>query len=69
MKMSIQMAKAIMMAFQKAIAEQVDIMEVFDTFKIVDTDDGLVVSNPPTFVAKVKEECECGGECGGCCKE
>lgn len=58
-KVSRQMAKAIMLAFQKSIMEEVDILEIFEGFEVVDTDDGLVVTNPPILkVNSVKSEDE-----------
>lgn len=47
MKFSKQAQGAVMMALQKCIAEQSDIMEIFDAFLLADSDDGLVVLNPP----------------------
>jgi hypothetical protein len=56
-KVSRQMAKAIMMAFQKSIMDQDDILEIFEGFEVVDTEDGLVVMNPPVLkVNTVKSE-------------
>lgn len=54
-RMSVQMSKSIMMAFQKVISEQdVNILEIFDSFEIVDSLDGLIVLNPP--IVQVKKE-------------
>jgi len=50
-KLSNQAIGAIMMALQKGIMEQVDITSVLQEFKLVETDDGLVVENPPVFTA------------------
>jgi len=50
-KLSNQAIGAIMMALQKGIMEQMDITSVLQEFKLVETDDGLVVENPPVFTA------------------
>ncbi|MDP3986883.1 MAG: hypothetical protein Q8P81_01515 [Nanoarchaeota archaeon] len=55
-KMSVQMMKAIMISLQKCIAEEVDIMKIFEDFDITDSDDGLVVLNPPTFKVDFGEQ-------------
>jgi hypothetical protein len=47
MKVSRQFAKSLMLAVQKSIMEQVDILETLEGFEVVDTEDGLVVTNPP----------------------
>jgi len=59
-KMSVQMMKSIMLAFQAAIKDEKDIMEIFQSFEIVNSDNGLVVLNPPvlTVEAPKKEETE-----------
>jgi len=47
MKLSNQALGAIMMALQKSIMEQSDIVPVLAGFDLVDTGSGLVVENPP----------------------
>ena len=47
MKLSNQALGAIMMALQKSILEQSDIVPVLKDFDFVDSDSGLVVENPP----------------------
>ena len=47
MKFSKQAIGAIMMALQKSLMEQTDIVPVFEAFKVKQSDEGLVVINPP----------------------
>ena len=47
MKLSKQAIGAIMMALQKSLMEQTDIVPVFEDFKVKLSDEGLVVLNPP----------------------
>ena len=47
MKLSNQALGAVMMALQKSIMEQSDIVPVLMGFDFVDTTNGLVVENPP----------------------
>jgi hypothetical protein len=48
MHLSNQALGAIMMALQESLLHQTDIVPVLQGFKIEDTDEGLVVKNPPT---------------------
>ena len=47
MKLSNQALGAVMMALQKSILEQSDIVPVLTGFEFIDTKDGLMVENPP----------------------
>ena len=47
MRMSDQAVGAVMMALQKSLMEQSDIVPVLNGFKIKDSPHGLVVINPP----------------------
>lgn len=47
MHLSDQAIGAIMMALQKSLMEQSDIVPVFKDFNLLETDNGLVVTNPP----------------------
>ena len=55
-KLSNQAVGAIMMLLQKAIintitdADDIDVVEVLRDFKMVSTEDGLVVKNPPVVM-------------------
>lgn len=48
MKLSNQALGALMMALQKSLLEQSDIVPVLQGFEFEDTPDGMVVLNPPT---------------------
>lgn len=54
MKLSEQSVGAVMMALQKSLMEQSDIVPVLKSFKFKLSDDGLVVVNPP--IVKFNEE-------------
>lgn len=47
MKLSNQALGALMLALQKSLMEQSDIVPVLQGFQFTDTDDGLVIDNPP----------------------
>ena len=49
MTLSNQAVGAIMLALQKSLMEQSDIVPVLREFDLVDTGDGLVVTNPPVI--------------------
>ena len=52
--LSKQAIGALMMALQKSLMEQSDIVPVLEGFKITNSPEGLVVLNPP--LVKVNEE-------------
>ena len=54
MKLTDQSVGAVMMALQKSLMEQSDIVPVLKDFKFKLSDDGLVVMNPP--LVKFNEE-------------
>ena len=55
-KLSNQAIGAIMMALQKSLMEQTDIVPVFESFEIqVDDSNELVVMNPPVVEAKKQD--------------
>jgi len=56
MHLSNQAIGAVMMALQKSIMEQSDIVPVFQEFVFKETDDGLVVENPPILEFGQQEE-------------
>lgn len=56
MKLSDQALGALMMALQKSLMEQSDIVPVLQEFNFRDSEEGLVVMNPP--VVKFDEEFE-----------
>ena len=47
MNLSDQAVGSIMMALQKGILEEMDITELLKDFEIIETNEGLVVENPP----------------------
>ena len=49
MQLSNQAVGAIMLALQKSLMEQSDIVPVLREFDLVETGDGLVVTNPPVI--------------------
>ena len=54
MKLSNQAIGAIMMALQESLMNQSDIVPVFQKFELTDTNDGLVVDNPPQYMSRMK---------------
>jgi len=48
MQLSNQAIGAIMMALQDSLMQQSDIVPVFQGFELQETEDGLIVINPPT---------------------
>ena len=56
MKLSNQAIGAIMMALQKGILQQTDITDLLQSFELVETEDGLVVENPPVVETSVTQE-------------
>ena len=57
-KLSNQAIGALMLALQKGLMEQADITELLQDFELMDTDDGLVVQNPPVLRVANEEESE-----------
>ena len=49
MQLSNQAVGAIMLALQKSLMEQSDIVPVLREFNLVDSDEGVVVTNPPVI--------------------
>jgi len=47
-KLSNQALGAVMMALQESLLNELDIVPILKGFELVETDDGLVVKNPPT---------------------
>ena len=48
MNLSNQALGAIMMALQESLLNELDIVPILKGFDLTDSDDGLVVKNPPT---------------------
>ena len=47
-KLSNQALGAIMMALQESLLNELDIVPILKGFDLLETEDGLVVTNPPT---------------------
>tara|TARA_R110002110_G_scaffold66093_1_gene181483 strand:- start:77 stop:271 length:195 start_codon:yes stop_codon:yes gene_type:complete len=47
LKLSNQAVGSLMMALQKGLLEKIDITEILQGFELIDTEDGLIVENPP----------------------
>jgi hypothetical protein len=47
MKLSSQAMGAVMMALQKSLMEQSDIVPTLENFEFTNSEEGLVVTNPP----------------------
>jgi hypothetical protein len=56
MHLSNQAIGAVMMALQKSLMEQSDIVPVFKEFVFKESEEGLVVENPPIVQFDVEEE-------------
>jgi hypothetical protein len=56
MHLSNQAIGAVMMALQKSLMEQSDIVPVFQDFVFKETEEGLVVENPPILQVQPQEE-------------
>jgi len=56
MQLSNQAVGALMLALQKSLMEQSDILPVLKSFNFIDTEDGLVVTNPPAVSFENQEE-------------
>ena len=50
MHLSNQALGAIMMALQESLLNEMAIVPILSGFKLTETDDGLVVENPPTVI-------------------
>ena len=55
MQLSNQAIGAIMMALQESLLHQSDIVPVFQSFDLEESNEGLVVKNPPTVHLKNEE--------------
>ena len=55
-KFSNQALGAIMMALQESLLNQLDIVPILKGFELTETDEGLVVRNPPTV--RITDESE-----------
>jgi|TARA_R110000824_G_scaffold43928_5_gene128195 hypothetical protein len=58
LKLSNQAIGAIMLSLQKGIMEQLDITGLLQDFELIESDDGLIVENPPVLDTKITTEKE-----------
>ena len=58
LKLSNQALGAVMMALQNSLLTQTDIVPVLQGFELVNTNEGLVVKNPPTVNTDLQVENE-----------
>lgn len=56
MQLSNQAVGAVMMALQKSLMEESDIVPVLKGFVLIESPDGLVVTNPPVVEFTKQEE-------------
>jgi len=56
MQLTNQALGAVMMALQNSLMNQTDIVPVLQGFNFQNTDDGLVVSNPPVIEVDTQED-------------
>lgn len=55
-KLSNQALGAVMMALQESLLNELDIVPILKGFELVSTEDGLVVTNPPTVRISNEQE-------------
>ena len=48
LRLSNQALGSVMMALQESLLNEIDIVPILQGFELVNTEDGLVVTNPPT---------------------
>ena len=48
-KLSNQALGSVMMALQESLLNELDIVPILKSFDLVESDDGLIVANPPTI--------------------
>jgi len=58
LKLSNQALGAVMMALQNSLMNQTDIVPILQGLEFVDTEDGMVVINPPTVNTDLQVEDE-----------
>ena len=56
MQLTNQALGAVMMALQNSLMNQTDIVPILQGFDFQNTDDGLVVSNPPVIEVDTQDE-------------
>jgi len=56
LRLSNQALGAIMMALQESLLNELDIVPILRGFELVDSEDGLIVKNPPTVRVSNNQE-------------
>jgi len=56
LKLSNQALGAVMMALQESLLNEMDIVPILKGFDLVNTEDGLLVTNPPTVRVSNEQE-------------
>ena len=54
--LSDQALGAVMMALQESLLNELDIVPILRSFELINTEDGLVVTNPPTVRVSNEQE-------------
>ena len=62
MQLSNQAIGAIMMALQESLLHQMDIVPILQGWKIEETNEGLIVTNPPTVRLPYEQDDEAEAE-------
>ena len=55
-KLTNQALGAVMMALQESLLNELDIVPILRSFELINTEDGLVVTNPPTVRVSNEQE-------------
>jgi len=56
LKLTNQALGAVMMALQESLLNEIDIVPILRGFELVNTEEGLVVTNPPTVRVSSEQE-------------
>jgi hypothetical protein len=56
LKLTNQALGAVMMALQESLLNEIDIVPILKGFELVNTEEGLVVTNPPTVRVSSEQE-------------
>ena len=56
LKLTNQALGAVMMALQESLLNEIDIVPILKGFELVNTEEGLIVTNPPTIRVSNEQE-------------
>ena len=56
LKLTNQALGAVMMALQESLLNEIDIVPILRGFELVNTEEGLIVTNPPTIRVSSEQE-------------